>query len=179
VFLLESERPAGAVALNGNTLDAAGLDSKDGHSSAVVLLTGYGTNAVFGKLRNNILLGGINKTRYGVYEEDSSGKTAHPAALDNNDFWFGSGGGGSAYRYWDGGSGTDIPFVSLESKLAPPPSGNLSVDPLFVGGAGGYHLQAASPLINKGVRTEAPAHDMDGEGRPKGGAFDIGADEAL
>ncbi len=41
---------------------------------------------------------------------------------------------------------------------------------------GDYHLSAASPL-NTGSASNAPNHDFDGQSRPQGGGFDIGADE--
>jgi hypothetical protein len=40
------------------------------------------------------------------------------------------------------------------------------------------HLVAGAAAIDKGLATEAPATDIDGQGRPMGSAPDIGADEA-
>jgi uncharacterized repeat protein (TIGR01451 family) len=46
---------------------------------------------------------------------------------------------------------------------------------------GDYHIQPGSPAVDAGVAgtgaTSAPAYDIDNQGRPGGGAFDIGADE--
>jgi FG-GAP repeat len=55
----------------------------------------------------------------------------------------------------------------------------LHVDPLL---DAGFHLTAASPLVDAGARTDGPFHDVDGEARPMDGGsgrfrFDIGADE--
>ena len=51
-------------------------------------------------------------------------------------------------------------------------------DPMFVSpGADDYHVQAASPAVDKGTATEAPASDLEGTARPQGAAFDIGAYE--
>jgi len=49
---------------------------------------------------------------------------------------------------------------------------------LFVNAAGNdYHLSAASPAINAGTATSAPPTDLEGDPRPSGGGWDIGADE--
>lgn len=59
--------------------------------------------------------------------------------------------------------------------------GNMSRDPLFDkpawGEAGDYHLKAGSPLIDAGTSQGAPATDLDGDARPAGKAYDIGAYE--
>jgi hypothetical protein len=50
---------------------------------------------------------------------------------------------------------------------------------LFVdAGADDYHLAATSPAIDAGTSVTALATDLDGEPRPQGAGFDIGADEA-
>lgn len=55
-------------------------------------------------------------------------------------------------------------------------TGNISQDPLFVGG-GDYHLRAGSPCIDVGTAAGAPAYDWEGDPRPFGGGVDMGADE--
>ncbi len=56
-----------------------------------------------------------------------------------------------------------------------PGEGNIDSNPLFVGG-GDYHLTAGSPCIDTG--TDGGAYtDKDGEVRPLGAGFDMGADE--
>ncbi|MFB1490792.1 choice-of-anchor Q domain-containing protein [Thiocapsa sp. C2-2m] len=60
------------------------------------------------------------------------------------------------------------------------PSNLDAVDPMFVDAASGdLHLQAGSPVIDRGDDTapELPATDIDGEARISGAAVDIGADE--
>jgi len=54
-------------------------------------------------------------------------------------------------------------------------AGNIDADPLFAGG-GDYHLTGTSPCIDAG--TDAGVYDdIDGDLRPRGAGFDIGADE--
>jgi len=54
--------------------------------------------------------------------------------------------------------------------------GNINADPLFAG-ASDYHLQAGSPCIDAGTFAGAPFSDIDGDARPAGGGYDMGADE--
>jgi parallel beta-helix repeat protein len=62
--------------------------------------------------------------------------------------------------------------------------GNISADPRFVdAGAGNFHVQAGSPVVDAGRNQDAPATDVDGDPRPLDGngdgvaVVDIGADE--
>lgn len=175
VMLTEAERAAGAVVLNGNTLDGAG-NGADGVSAAVALGVGLGNTVTIGKVRNNILQGGLNKARYGVYEVGAPGKTIHLAALEHNVFWnvLVEGENTYAYRAWTGSVGQDLTLLELTTPT-PTATNNQLVDPQL---DATFHLQATSPCINAGIATEAPPQDRDGQGRPKGPAIDIGADEA-
>ncbi len=176
MLLSDGEVALGSVILNANTLDGAGNAGPDGTiSAAVALRISLGVNAMLGSVRNNILLGGLNKNRYGVYEDSTQTKTIHPVALDNNDFWHaGTPRSDFAYRLWNGTLGTDLTFAQLATISAPVPSANLNVDPLV---NASYHLTATSPVIDKGTAKEAPSKDIDGDNRPRGIAVDIGADE--
>jgi len=56
-------------------------------------------------------------------------------------------------------------------------TGTISADPMLVNAAAhDFHLGASSPAIDAGKTTNA-ARDTDGNPRPAGGAFDIGAYE--
>ena len=55
---------------------------------------------------------------------------------------------------------------------------NIDDNPLLVGD-GDYHLIAGSPCINAGASEQAPDADVDGDLRPQGSGYDIGADEYL
>ncbi len=178
ILLAEDETPAREVIVNGNTLDGGGGAEGDASmSAAIVLVNRTGTAVTLGKIRNNILLGGDNYQRYGVYEEMTEGHTAHPSALDNNDFWNPPPARADyAYHLWTG-TALKVAFADLQTKLTTPiPIANISVDPQLTTD---FHVPVTSPVIDQGTPTEAPLKDMDGQGRPKGAAIDIGADEAL
>lgn len=63
-----------------------------------------------------------------------------------------------------------------------PGARDVSIDPLLHG-AGDFHLQARSPLIDTGLSADAPPQDIDGDPRPLDGdgdgspVADVGADE--
>ena len=57
-------------------------------------------------------------------------------------------------------------------------SNNLTTNPNFVNPSGGdFHLQSSSPAINAGLTLPDVPCDFDGNGRPAGSAYDIGAYE--
>lgn len=170
VLLTEGEKATGVVTLNGNTLDGAGVGiSVSGVtiSTAVALRIVVGVNGVFGKIRNDILMGGINQKRYGIYEEQIANKTNKPQALEYNDIFFSAlvNRQDAYWHQWDGTVASDVITI-----LAP----NLNVDPML---DATWHLQSGSGCIDKGTATEAPAKDRDGDNRPKNNVVDMGADE--
>ena len=57
-------------------------------------------------------------------------------------------------------------------------TGNINSDPLFVGGRN-YHLTASSPCIDTGTSSGAPNTDIDGNPRPLGSGYDMGAYEFI
>jgi hypothetical protein len=81
-------------------------------------------------------------------------------------------------------AGSDLSMVSGSNNLffgaGPAPAGptaSVSADPLFLSPATfDFHLQPGSPAIDQGIPTAA-ATDLDGNPRPQGKAFDIGAYE--
>jgi hypothetical protein len=56
--------------------------------------------------------------------------------------------------------------------------GNISSDPLFAS-SDDVHLTAASPCVDAGTCTGAPATDFEGDPRPSGTGCDMGADERV
>lgn len=66
----------------------------------------------------------------------------------------------------------------FDGIAAPPGTGNISVDPLFVdASANDFHLQAASMCVDAGTDLDEVTHDHDGTARPQGAGFDLGAYE--
>jgi hypothetical protein len=56
---------------------------------------------------------------------------------------------------------------------------NIDSDPLFIG-TGNYHLTINSPCIDTGTSLNPDVlTDIDGDIRPQGNHFDIGADEYI
>jgi hypothetical protein len=176
VLLAEVEKPAGPVVLNANYLDGGGEDASI--STAVALQGTLGLNIVIGKIRNNILAGGLGLSRYGVYEDMIMTRTSHPQALDNNDFHFATAPGRTdvLYHFWNGTTATDITTIVGLAQLPvnPAPSGNFAGAPML---DATFHLMAGSPCIDAGTSIEAPATDFEGDQRPQGPAIDVGPDE--
>jgi hypothetical protein len=67
-------------------------------------------------------------------------------------------------------------FSDIQGNSVWPGTGNIGLDPLFVGG-GDYHLQELSPAIDKVEPALAADYDHDGVTRPVGPTSDMGAYE--
>ncbi|MBW2170839.1 MAG: right-handed parallel beta-helix repeat-containing protein, partial [Deltaproteobacteria bacterium] len=57
-------------------------------------------------------------------------------------------------------------------------TGNINANPMFLG-PGDYHIFLASPCVDTATPDGAPADDIDGDVRPQGAGYDMGADENL
>ncbi len=188
VFLTELETPAGDVIINGNYLNGGGSGGSvsgttRNESAGVVVSIGQcdncGLTGVIGRVRNNIIDGGINLNRYGGREDPSQQKTAELEALDANDIVFSAvlpNRNDVLYRQVpDFGTPTDIKSLTALNQMSfPPASLNDSVDPEL---DATWHLSAQSPCINAGIATESPGTDFEGDLRPSAGGYDIGPDE--
>jgi hypothetical protein len=143
--------------------------------------TKSGTNAIVGRIRNNILDGGQGRERFGMFEQNNvndATKTCRPEVYENNDIVFRPRFGSidNAHRQWAGGPNSQnlLPTVT-EVNLQSYATLNFSADCLL---DTSFHLGSGSPCVNQGVATEAPAKDFEGDARPKGAAVDVGADES-
>lgn len=69
---------------------------------------------------------------------------------------------------------------SLFSGNVPPGTGNIAGPAQFVDAVGNnFHLMATSPARDAADPGAMPGHDIDGNSRPLGAGFDIGADEIM
>jgi hypothetical protein len=179
IYFSDGEVPFGEIVINGNTLDGGGATGAgQSISSAITCRTNQGTNAIVGRIRNNILLGGKATNRFGGYEDDqTNGRTCQPEAWENNDVWFPAqmGAVDNAYRRWTGGGMSVLLATVADLDMQAWASNTLGVDPML---NGTWHLGMNSMCINAGIMAEAPSMDFEGDARPAGGGVDIGADEA-
>lgn len=67
-------------------------------------------------------------------------------------------------------------YSDLKGTTAYSGTGNINGDPLMTPDG---HLKAGSPCIDTGTSVGAPIRDMDGESRPSGAGYDMGADEYI
>jgi len=188
VFMTETEQPTGTVVVNANYLNGGGQGGSGNvttrnESAAITVAIGAcnscGLKGSVGRVRNNILDGGINLNRYGVREDPVQGRTTSVELLDSNDIWFAeplANRNDVLYREITQ-AGTPIDTKSiflLDGWTSPPTMNNQNEDPLILAT---YHLGDGSPCIDTGTTTEAPADDFEAEGRPSGQGVDIGPDE--
>lgn len=123
-------------------------NNRDGYSD----WSGWMANVI---IRNNII---ASNGRYGIFKHSTT-----PLSISYNNVWNNEQG-----AYYEGDGGVN-PFTPN------PGTGEISEDPLFFGG-GDYHLTFTSPCIDAGTDVGVYV-DMDGDVRPFGAGFDMGADE--
>lgn len=161
------------IILHSNVLEGAG--NANGQSAALVLSLSTGVGGKVGRIRNNILGGGVGATRFGVYEDSSAGKTCTFEKLENNDFFLATSNNDVLYRSWSGAAGVNLATIAAVNALNPGnAAANFNADPML---DATFHIANASPCIDTGSSTEAPAVDFEGGARPAGAGYDVGADE--
>jgi len=192
--------------ITGNTTKAAGgglyLNDYSGTLVNCMVTSNHakkGGGVFAGSSSGSILL--LNDTvAYNSADKFAPGIVSHANSLaimssiiwhDGYDF-YGKGGTASEVTYDAEGYVADIQMVQvplnipiIDSDVSDPLYANLDPSinvinepPLFVG-AGDYHLTEASPCKDRVLSGSGPSNDFDGNGRPLGAAFDMGADEVV
>lgn len=83
----------------------------------------------------------------------------------------------------DANSSIDINYSDIQGGWGDPEDHNIDEDPLFIDPTNGdYHLKSNSPCIDMGTNNTVlyptlPDNDIDGDFRPLGAGYDMGADE--
>ncbi len=173
--------PARPIALVGNTILAY-----DGNVASAVFAPWAGTESAPRHIVNNILGIGSGTTIEAVVYQVGA-PMLDLSAFHNNAFY--ADGGGcyvqDAVDCWD--DIDDINDCEVDSCLSA--GGNIDDEPAFVDpGDRDFHLDAGAAMIDAGTNpapylpTDLAAFalwDLDGDARPNGAAWDIGADEVV
>jgi len=131
-----------------------------------------GNAASAGILRNNIISAGSCQKRVAIADLSDS-----PARIvENNDLYLGpiSTAPDSAFLYRRGDTNA---LTAAQVNALSGAAKNISAEPKFVSYPTDVHLSSTSPCIDRGTSEGAPATDSDGNRRPSGAGFDIGAYE--
>jgi len=154
----------GATGSTGNVIENNTIYSPNSSGAGIQLTASSTGNTIF----NNIIVGGSDGA-INVSSDSKSGMVSDYNAVQDR---FTNNGSIVNLSSWRSGTGQDA-----HSFVAP------SASTLFVNsGAGDYHLRSGSPAIDAGTSSlngkSAPTSDLEGNARPAGGAFDIGAYES-
>ena len=158
--------------VHSNDIEPLGLMA-DCQSVGVLLDGSPGTEAG-GRFRNNIIAAGFCPNRTAVAE--AAGTARQLQSLANNDLYDSSPdpSAGSLILYRHGSvSATTIAQVNVQ----PGANGNVSVDPKYAAYLSDFRLTGESACIDHGTAEDAPGTDGDGNPRPAGAGYDIGAYE--
>jgi hypothetical protein len=162
---------AGEPDVHSNDIDPMG-SAGDCQSIGVAIDRSAGDAASAGILRNNIISAGNCRNRIAV--DELSNTTAR--VVENNDLYPGptTSANDTSVLYHRGS--TDA-LTAVQVNALAGAAKNISADPKYVAYSTNLHLSSSSPCIDRGTTEGAPATDGDGNSRPAGAGFDIGAYE--
>jgi hypothetical protein len=163
---------AGEPDVHSNDIDPMGA-SGNCQSIGVAIDRSSGTGASAGILRNNLISAGNCRKRFAV--EELSNTTAR--VVENNDLYEGESSSATDTSVLYHRGDTDALTAEQVNMLAGA-ANNISASPKFASYPTNLHLTADSLLcIDHGTAEGAPATDADGNSRPQGNGYDIGAYE--
>jgi hypothetical protein len=157
--------------IHSNTIEPLGLTTACQSVGIQLDLAAGASTATSGVLRNNIVSAGICSTRTAIIEATG----ASLKSLLNNDLYAPQGTGAATtvlYRH-----GTAAATTAAQVNAISLAANNLSADPQYAAYPNDLHLGADSPCLDSGTSAGAPPTDSDGNARPAGEGFDIGAYE--
>jgi hypothetical protein len=158
--------------VHSNDIDPMGA-SGNCQSIGVAIDRSSGTGASAGILRNNIISAGNCRKRFAV--EELSNTTAR--VVENNDLYEGESSSATDTSVLYHRGDTDALTAGQVNALAGA-ANNISASPKFASYPSNLHLTTDSLLcIDHGTAAGAPATDADGNSRPQGNGYDIGAYE--
>jgi len=163
---------AGESDLHSNDIEPMGTPGAC-NSVGVVIDRSSGDSVSAGILRNNIISAGNCRNRLAVEElSDSSVRI-----IENNDLYLGPTGTAADTSVLYRRSHLPDAVTEVQVNTLVGAAKNLTADPNFVSYPTNLHLSSGSPCIDVGTAEGAPSTDGDGNPRPVGAGFDIGAYE--
>jgi hypothetical protein len=167
----------------GNSADSRGGGMYNDHSkpSLVNCIFSLNTSTQYGGGVYNMTFAPtmINCTLFGNFAGSHGGGIYNYDAwlhVTNSILW-----GNPPEEIYDSGAvGSDPVVTYSDVQGGYSGEGNIDLNPLFVSALGGdFRLQSGSPCIDAGCYVEGLIDDFEGDPRPYGSGFDIGADEAF
>ena len=161
-----------------------------GSGGGIYALSSNSSNTTLTLINNTISYNAADVAGDGIRVYSDNGSFT-ALTVKNSIIWGNRAGGGQdiAIRQSGGTATVEASYSDVGIALADAdaPGGtynnlgnNINADPLFVDPArGNFHLGPRSPAIDAGTSDGAPAVDFEGNARPQGRGYDIGANERL
>ncbi len=175
-----------SISISGD-MDPAGTTTSTNYGSAIRINTANAANnANFTVANNSIYLDATSNnatTHYYGITLNSAAYSFGTGALNYNNYYVNL---GNAQLFTGGlatgsGAAATTEFASLvnwqAALTAPQDANSIQADPLYGSVTSDLHIPATSPNIDAGTAIAAVTTDIDGQARPNGAAYDIGADE--